>query len=261
MPCRNPKKTCKIALLLFCLAFVAVCECGAQDFEPFQGEINSENANLRADATVTSETICMLNKGDGVEVVRQLYDWYKIRLPRQAPSYISKDFVSDIGKDRGEVLKDNVNIRLRPDISAPILGRLNSGDLVIILEGTPPWYKIEPVKNSFGWVNMKLVNKTSGKRQFKTTKAQQRRAMERPLQQFTESKEPITVEGTIKAKFFTSAASHKLITDDKKVYLLRGNPKIINSLNGKRAKVTGRLKTDYEKDIIFLDVANIEGID
>ena len=56
----------------------------AQDFQKFNGEITSDNINIRTDSTVGSDIICALKKHDKVEVTAELYDWYKIRLPKKA---------------------------------------------------------------------------------------------------------------------------------------------------------------------------------
>ena len=64
----------------------------AQDFQKFNGEITSDNINIRTDSTVGSDIICALKKHDKVEVTAELYDWYKIRLPKNAPSFVKKSF-------------------------------------------------------------------------------------------------------------------------------------------------------------------------
>jgi len=59
----------------------------------FVGRVSADGINLRVDATVGSAIICILAKGQPVEIVAEAYDWYKIRLPKQAPSYVRKDLV------------------------------------------------------------------------------------------------------------------------------------------------------------------------
>ena len=60
----------------------------------FHGEINTNNINIRSDSTVISKVICVSSKGEPVEVVKESYEWYKIRLPKTAPSFIKKNLVS-----------------------------------------------------------------------------------------------------------------------------------------------------------------------
>jgi len=58
----------------------------------FSGKVNSDKINLRADSRVSGEEICALPRGEKVEVTLELYDWYRIRLPKPAPAYVKKDF-------------------------------------------------------------------------------------------------------------------------------------------------------------------------
>ena len=142
----------------------------------FTGEINSQNINIRADSTTEAEIICQINKGTKVEVISELYEWYKIRLPKAAPAFIKKEFLKCVnyeninspgilplktGKDciSAVAIKDRINIRLKSDESSPVIGRLNENEVVNIVRPAGNWYMIEPIPNSFGWVNKKFVNK------------------------------------------------------------------------------------------------------
>jgi uncharacterized protein YgiM (DUF1202 family) len=127
----------------------------------FEGVINIHNANVRSDATVNSKIICKINKGDIVEVVRELYGWYKIRLPKTAPAFIKKNLVSLLNEKTARVLKNNVNIRLEPSESSWILGKASQNEVVHILKDLGEWYKIEPINNSFGWIHKKLVDEVT----------------------------------------------------------------------------------------------------
>lgn len=157
----------KIAAIFIFTLLLQFKICSAQAVPLFQGEVNAGNINVRTDATVSSEIICAVDKDDRVEVIMELYDWYKIRLPQKAPSYIKKDLISCIDIQpatenqckNAKVLKDRVNIRLRPDDSSPIIGVANKNEIVNILKDKGGWYKIEPVQTSFGWINKRFVNK------------------------------------------------------------------------------------------------------
>jgi len=124
----------------------------------FQGEINANNINIRSDSTINSKIICIANRGEPVEVIRESYAWYKIRLPKRAPSFIKKNLVELIDTKSAKVIKNNVNIRLGPDESSPILGKADKNEVINILSESGEWYKIEPLANSFGWVHSKFVN-------------------------------------------------------------------------------------------------------
>ncbi len=244
-----------ISLFIF-LAFLNICL--AQNPVPFQGEVNGNNINLRSDSTVNSETICTLNRGYKVEVVSELYEWYKIRLPQIAPSYIKKNLVDCINyttpnlTDTGIIVEaDNrcinakvsgnrVNIRMRPDESAPILGTIDRNEVIDILREAGKWYKIKPIENSFGWVHKNLIKKLSlVNKTDKNDLSQETEEKTTETGETTLSDENIIVEGIIKPKFITGIATHKLITKDKDIFLLKADEASLNALNFKKAKIIG----------------------
>jgi len=149
---------CALLVILGCAHFVF-----AQSVVALKGEVNSDNINLRADATPVSEVICIVSKGTKVEVVREYYDWYKIRLPKHAPSYIKKRFVACLDEEVGpvcsnaRVISSRVNIRARPNESAPILGLADKTQSLVILSEEKGWYKIQPTPNSYAWIHKKFV--------------------------------------------------------------------------------------------------------
>lgn len=227
-------------------------------FQPFQGEVNANGINVRSDSTVSSETICILNKGDRVEVISEFYEWYKIRLPKSSPSYIKKSFLECINYKTVEpltsgqapaqkecvsakLLRDRVNVRLHPNTSSKILGVIDKNETVNILAEEGEWCKIEPIVNSFGYVNKGFVNKVAaieiGKEPLKKEEAKGSVNIV-PL-----SGENISIIGIIKpyGSIFRRRATHKLITQENKIFLLKGDKKSLEVLCNKKAKVTGKI--------------------
>ena len=225
------------------------------EYKPFlfQGVINADNINIRSDSTVNSKIICKVNKGALVEVVRKLYDWYKIRLPKTAPSFIKKDLVTSMGEKTARVLKNNVNIRLEPSESSWILGRANKNEVINILGEQGGWYKIEPVNNSFGWIHKKSVDKVSTINKTEGNKiVSQNPALEKN-----------TFEGTIKpyGKVIRRWATHKFITEDNKVFLLKGNKESLDRLNYHKVKLTGKLIASEKEKYPVIEIIKIETLD
>ena len=248
----------KISLILLTIFTLTTCVSFAEDKEKgylFQGEVNSDNINIRSDSTTTAQVISKINKSEYVDVLSESYGWYKIRLPANTPSFINKKFVSLVDDKTAKVLKDNVNIRLRPDTASPILGNANKDDTVNILGDSGEWYKIEATANSYGWVHKTFVNK-SEKKQVKLAKKTETEA-----EKTTAIDKNITVEGIIRPKTFTRIASHKLITDDDKVYLLKGNRESLNPLNRHRVKITGQLADPTKQEDPIIEVEKIEALD
>ena len=254
----------------------------------FQGEINANNIRIRSDSTVSSAIICIANNGEPVEVVKELYGWYRVRLPKTAPSFIKKNLVTVIDEKTAKVIKDNVNIRLKANESSPIVGKADKNEVINTLEEKGEWYKIEPPNNSFGWVNKKFVNKASGtiiKREEvelaqkmeptraislggsygpqrldtpRSTKKENKIADEKASQD-----ENAAIEGIIKpyGKVIKRIATHKLITADNNVLLLKGNKGSLDSLNYHKVMVTGKLIHPKNPKHSIIEILKIEALD
>lgn len=219
---------------------------------PFTGKINSQDINLRTDATTMATVIDTLAKGAQVEVVSESYDWYKVRLPKNTPVYISKALASCVKHDGNQltpspsiaecssakVLKDRVNIRIKPSEKAAIVGIADENEIVNVISETGGWYKIEPIQNSFGWVYKKFVDKASALPKVETLKSSQEKISPQ------ESEENNTVlSGIVKpyGMVFMRSATHKLITPEGKIFLLKGNRASLNALNHQKVKVIGKI--------------------
>ncbi len=139
-----------VYLLGICLAIPALAQYSS-------GIVNTDNINIRCDSNTNSAIIAKLAKGQRVEILLEKYDWYKIRLPRYAPAYIKKQFVEISDKRKAKVTANNVNIRLTPNDGAAIIGKSEQGEPIEVLAESGEWYKIEPVKNSFGWAHKQFI--------------------------------------------------------------------------------------------------------
>ena len=229
------------ALAIILLLLASPFPCAAENYL-FRAEITADNINVRTDSTVSSEVICQVQKGDVVEVVSSRYDWYKIRLPNQAPSYIRKDMVKILEDENAVVIKDKVNVRSKPDISSAILGKLNKGAQISVLEEAQDWYKIEPVNASFGWLNKNFASRIDEEN---TAPAQT----------------PLVLTGLLRAKTFTRAATHKLIGDDGTVYLLKADKQTLDTHNRRRVKITGTVVDPTRIKYPLIEVKTIEALD
>ncbi len=170
---------CILCTVFFLFAAVLNASSEGNSLTGFTGEINSEGINIRSDSTTQSQIICQIKKGASVEVISELYDWYKIRLPKIAPSYVKKDLLECVNYENtagpgnsmqistnkrclsAKASKDRINVRLKPNEPSVILGRLDKNEVANIVKETGDWYRIEPIQNSFGWINKKFVSKRS----------------------------------------------------------------------------------------------------
>ncbi|MDD2679683.1 MAG: SH3 domain-containing protein [Candidatus Omnitrophica bacterium] len=244
----------------------------AEEKIPFLGEINAEKINLRVDATTAAAVIATLNKGERLEVVAEFYGWYKVRLPKNVPVYIKKPLAVCINYTEeatasgtplkqcssAKVLKDRVNIRAKPSVSSGIVGIANKNEVINVTADAGSWYKIEPLQNSFGWVHKKFVSKAVIVPEPEPKPA--------PLPPQGKAKLPEGQEGNLiltgmvkpYGVVFLRPATHKLIADDSKVYLLKGNRASLNALNHQKVKVTGKLLKSLKGEYPVVEVKVIE---
>jgi SH3-like domain-containing protein len=224
---------------------------------PFMGMITEDAVRIRADSTITSEIIGTVDKGQTVEVIRELYGWYKIKLPQTTVAFISKKFLSYIGAESARINADRVNIRLQANTSSPIIGKVSANELVKILEDHGEWAKIQAPSNTFGWIHTKFVTRNTTP---SPPPAPQPQPIPPPTPTETQPpKDLITVEGLLKPKFITQEATHKLITHDRTIYLLKGNIQQLNSFNHKKVKVTGIRNNPYDSQPLdCIEVQTIE---
>lgn len=247
----------KIYILLICLCgiltFVSV---RASEIFPFLGRVKANGINVRIDSTVSSDVIFKARENDRLEVVAELYDWYKIRLPKYAPAYIHKAMLQLIDAQTAKVAKDNVNVRLLPSEKSAVIGRAVQGEAVNIVEFRRDWYKIHPVQNSFGWIHKKFVEK-DWRATIPTLAKDIPKAEQKVL---LANQEAVALEGILKdyGKVFWRKATHKLIDKDKKVYLLKGNKALLKSLTRLRVKITGRIISPPKAKYPLVEVDKIE---
>ncbi len=123
-------------------------------FQSFTGKILGANVRLRLDADVESPIIKELEKGQMIVVVDEKNDYYAIEPLKDIKAYISRNFVLD-----NTVEGTRVNIRLAPDMDAPVITHLNKGDRVEGIPSTqnPKWMEINPPSGTRFYIAKEFV--------------------------------------------------------------------------------------------------------
>jgi len=260
------KKLTRLSILLVLLLIFACYKAGAEESLPLQVRVNKGSVNIRTDSTVNSEIICNITKGTNLEVVKEFYGWYKIRLPKNAPSFIRKDFVRLIAGMPGEVIKERVNIRLKPKESSPILGRANKNEVINILGEKGGWYKIEPTNNCFGWVNMEFLAEVPAIKKQEPTQEIVIPADKVGPEMGKQDIAPVDlvmIEGIVKpyGRFFKRITTHKLITIDNKVFLLKGDKPALDAVNYRKVRISGTLSNLPRQKYPLIEIKGIEVVD
>ncbi len=126
-------------------------------FADEHGEVIKDRINVRADSTITAQTICMLKKGETVEIAGEKFDWYSIILPKDFTAYLSKHYVDVIAAKRGKINATRVNLRLKPSLEAPLVGTVEENSLVTIVGKNGDWYQVKAYPYARGWVNKHFI--------------------------------------------------------------------------------------------------------
>jgi len=243
--------------------FTSLPFAAAEESFPFKAEVNNNNINIRSDATVNSEVICSVNKGVYLYVLKESYGWYKVRLPKNAPSFINKNLVSPLEPKPNKVTKENINIRLRPNQSSPIIGKADKDEIITIFSEEGQWYKIEPVENSYGWINKKFVNeapidKTVNQPNIVTPSKKNNKETQEGLA----IDNLITVQGIIKPQgaFFKTITTHKLISQENKIFFIKADKKYLDNFNHRKVKVSGILTYPIKQKYPVIEIEKVEAL-
>ncbi|MBP9853473.1 MAG: SH3 domain-containing protein [Candidatus Omnitrophica bacterium] len=239
----------------------------AQQNFPFLAKIKEKSVHIRAGQNKSFESLGRVNQDEQVVVVDKSYSWYKIRLPQQANSFISSEFVKIINGEVGEITTNRVNIRAGAGVNFTVLGQLNKGDQVIILEQPKGWYKIQPIKDSYGWIAEDLVEFLSSDVSSYEAKEIKKKPLDaapvqvvpvktvKPVTPATAAAEQVTrtaprtvpqtsFQGTLTANKGMRINDYPyLLTDDQqKIYYLDGLSQLLQPFVNYKVKIEGRLK-------------------
>ncbi len=151
------KKAKRIFVVLAVASLVPVSAFAAQESFPFLATAVNERVNVRAGQSQNFEKLCQLEKGEEIVVVSKDFSWYKVQLPPSTPVYVSDKYVRPLSNAEGEISGDRVNVRSLPKVESSILGQVEKGSRVRVIERIPGWYKIVPPAQAFGWVAEGLV--------------------------------------------------------------------------------------------------------
>lgn len=91
----------------------------------FTGKIVRNRVRMRVHPNVDSPVVRELNQGDLILSRSEDNDFYAIDPPADIKGYVFRTYVLD-----NTIEGNRVNIRLAPELDAPVVGQLNSGDTV-----------------------------------------------------------------------------------------------------------------------------------
>ncbi|HPE84887.1 MAG: SH3 domain-containing protein [Chlamydiia bacterium] len=128
-------------------------------YKAFTGRINGNNVRMRTGADLDSCVVKELSKDELVVVMGQKGDFYAVQPLADQHAYIFRSFILD-----GVVEGNRVNVRLHPDLEAPIVAHLSSGAKVegAICKNNHKWLEIDAPADTRFFIAKEYVDYAGG---------------------------------------------------------------------------------------------------
>ncbi|MCK4810337.1 MAG: SH3 domain-containing protein [Candidatus Omnitrophica bacterium] len=124
---------------------------------PLGGRVKNDRVNVRSDCTVNSFSLFKLNTDEYVEIIGEKYEWYKIKLPKQAGCYVASQYLNKTGKRKVQINTLSLNMRTGPSLKSPVVGRLKKGMVLTVLGEKDNWTQVSCYPYAWGWVYKGLL--------------------------------------------------------------------------------------------------------
>ncbi len=276
--CRFLREVKRVVVVLTIVFLVPLPVFAAQESFPFLAEATNERVNVRAGQSQNFEKLSQLDKGEEVVVVGKDFGWYKIQLPPRTHVYVSDKYVRLAGSMEGEIVGDRVNVRSSARVESTILGQIERGARIRVIEKLQGWYKIAPPAQVFGWVAEGLVT-------FKSRDIAAYRPKEREESQaagpgkeageVSQAQQPVTptlasvgsknvsVTGILRLlppRQDKTGVSYELLIRNKPAYFIEGPRAMLDDFARYTVTVDGNLNADLEKQFSkpVLDVIRVQ---
>lgn len=131
----------------------------AAAFKVFTGKVMGNKVRLRTKPDLDGHIVRQLNKNDLLLVTGEEGDFWAVQPPQNTKAYVFRSYVID-----GTVEASRVNIRLEPNVEAPIIGQLQNGAKVegeVSLQNNK-WLQIAAPENIRFYVNKEFVVAAGG---------------------------------------------------------------------------------------------------
>lgn len=128
----------------------------ASKLEPFTGKVTKNRVRLRLQSNYEGPVLREFNRNDLVLILGETDDFYAIQPPLDFPGFVFRTYVLD------NVIEGNrVNVRLKPDLEAPVIAQLKSGDRVEghVASANNKWLEIKLPDNARFYVAKEYIEK------------------------------------------------------------------------------------------------------
>ncbi len=116
-------------------------------------EVDRQQVNIRADATVQSTRIAILAAGDRVEKVSEKDEWNQIRLADGRLGWLHGNLVREIWAVTGE----RVRVRASGSTEAATVAFVEQGQQLAVIQKQGSWFEVALAGGERGWIWRELV--------------------------------------------------------------------------------------------------------
>ncbi|NGX26176.1 MAG: hypothetical protein K940chlam6_00089 [Chlamydiae bacterium] len=128
-------------------------------FSPFTGKVSGDKVRMRLQPDLDAFIVREVGKNEMLSIIDQEGEYYCVEPPEVIKAYVFRSFILD-----GVVEGNRVNVRLEPDLEAPVVGHLNSGDRINgqISSKNRKWLEIAPPANTRFYVAKEFIEYAGG---------------------------------------------------------------------------------------------------
>ncbi len=131
-------------------------------FKSFTGKVTANKVRIRAKADLESPIVRQVGKNELLLIVGEEADFWAVQPPKDTKAYIFRSYVLD------DVVEANrVNVRLEPNVDAPVIGQLQAGERVHgdICQANHKWLEISPPAHAKFYVSKEFIQSIGGPEQ------------------------------------------------------------------------------------------------
>jgi uncharacterized protein YgiM (DUF1202 family) len=128
-------------------------------FEPFTGVVIAAKVRMRTQPILDSHVVRETAQGEMFAVMNETNEYYSVAPPKGTKGYVFRTFVLN-----DTVEGERVNVRLYPDIDAPVVAQLNTGDHIssTVSETNPKWLVIDLPSTARFFIAKEYIEKKGG---------------------------------------------------------------------------------------------------
>lgn len=134
---------------------------------PANVDVTGASVRLRSGPTEQYAIVKVLAKGDVLVATGLDKGWVAVRMPSDAPCWVSSSYVTDLGNGNGKIRGTRVNLRISPNTNHYPVGQVTDKDVRLVLDadGKPrrkdDWVQIVPPAEAKAYVHADLVTKSA----------------------------------------------------------------------------------------------------